>query len=95
MTDKRLVFTIHATNRLLERKIPPNEIPVMLKKGARLGDPKTGEILCIYKAGTDQYYTLVIAEDTEQITIVTAYCSSNWQIEQYKKVKKLEHSKMR
>ncbi|NYZ74339.1 hypothetical protein H0O00_04300 [Candidatus Micrarchaeota archaeon] len=56
MADKRLVFTIHVTNRLLERKIPPGEIPMMLKKGARLGDPATGETLCVYKYSADQYY---------------------------------------
>jgi hypothetical protein len=95
MADKRVIFTIHATNRLLERKISLADISTILKRGARLGDPKTGETLCIYKVGTDQYYTLVIEEDSEQITIITAYCSSNWQVEQYQKVKKHEHSKMR
>jgi hypothetical protein len=95
MADKRVIFTIHATNRLLERRITLTDISTILKKGARLGDPKTGETLCIYKVETGQYHTLVIEEDPEQITIITAYCSSNWQIEQYKKVKKHEHSKRR
>ena len=60
MADKRVIFTIHATNRLLERKITLADISTILKKGARLGDLKTGETLCIYKVGTGQYHTLVI-----------------------------------
>jgi hypothetical protein len=95
MSEKPFILTKHAAEKLLERNIPLKDIQKMLKKGVRLGDPETGQTLCIYKEKATQYYTLVLEEGSDQITIITAYLSGKWQIEQYLKVKKHERSKMR
>lgn len=95
MPGKQLIFTKHASERLLERKIPLKDIEKMLKKGVRVQDPETGQTLCVYKEKATQYYTLVVEEEPEQIIIITAYVSGKWQIEKYEKVKKDERSKMR
>lgn len=95
MAGKSIILTKHAAERLLERHIPIKTIEKMLKKAVRIADKESDAILCIYKESQHKYYTLVISEEADQITIITAYESGKWQIDQYQKVKKDEHSKMR
>jgi hypothetical protein len=64
------------------------------KKGVKLEDKDTGASLCVYKEDKDRYYTLVIEETSNPITIITAYTPGKWQIKQYHKVKKYDHTKM-
>ena len=85
---RKLILTKHASERLLERKIPLKDIQNMLKKCVRIEDRESGATLCIYKESSAQYYTLVLDEMPDQTTIITAYESGKWQIEQYQKVKK-------
>ena len=72
----------------MERNIPISEIRRMVEKGVRIEDKNSGAILCIYKESQGNYYTLVIDEEEGQVTVITAYESGPWQIEQYHKVKK-------
>ena len=66
----------------------------MVENGIRLDDRESGAVLRIYKEKPNSYYTLVTDEKGGQATIITAYESSAWQIEQYHKVKKHERPKI-
>lgn len=94
MNKKRLVFTKHAAEKLLERNVPVNRIRQMVEKAVRIEDKVSGATLRIYKEATGNFYTVVTAEGDGQITVITCYESSVWQIEAYKKVKKDERAKM-
>ncbi len=85
----------HAAERFMERRIPLREIEKMLKEGVRAVDPQTNSCLCIYKHKSGGYFTLVLDDLAEPVTIITAYESSVWQIGQYKKVKKNGAKKVR
>lgn len=87
---KRLILTKHAAGRLLERNIPAARLGKMIEKGVRLEDKETGAVLRVYKEKHGKHYTLVVDEKEDQIAVITAYESSVWQIEQYRKVKKHE-----
>ena len=94
MKGKRVIFTKHASERLLERGIPIRTIFAMLQKGIRIADRETGAVLYVYKQKGSKFHTLVADETDTQITIITSYESSIWQIANYKKVKKDGRAKM-
>lgn len=94
LKDKKVILTKHASERLLERKIPLRTIFAMLQKGVRMEDGETGAVLYVYKQKGNKFHTLVADETDAQITIITSYESSIWQIRNYKKVKKDGRSKV-
>jgi len=92
--NKPIFFIIHAAEQFLQRKIPEEETVRMLKKGVHIGDPNSeGRMLCIYKEDEHKYYTIVYEEDKEKIAIITGFPSNQWDITQYKKVKKWQKKK--
>ncbi len=93
MNGKRIFLTSHANERLIERKIPPQILPKIIKNGVRVQDAISDATLCIYNY-KKVYYTLVMVEKPEEFRVITIYESSEWQIKQFNKVKRNENPKM-
>ncbi|MFH0836114.1 MAG: DUF4258 domain-containing protein [Candidatus Micrarchaeota archaeon] len=78
-----IFLTKHARIRLVERGILAEEIPTMFAKGVRFEDAENKN-LCVYRKSAHEFVTLVYARRKENVVLITAYPSKNWEVREFK-----------
>jgi len=84
---KPVITSDHANIRMWQRRVPAKVLAKGLEKGVKIPDKEPNRMLCIYKAGEGEYYTMVVEEQEDRFSIVTAYVSSEWEKKTYERLK--------